>query len=824
MEIIQFYIEIYIVRKKKLIIIMKQVLIIENSNNKLSLNESTAVDGSKEYVMGGIFTEFGKRNRNDRLYEAQSFLPHLNELNERMSGLPGVVYGEFDHPDNFDISLTKISHVITKAEYVKESNAIMGEIKLLNTRYGKEAKAIVDDGFPIFVSSRAAGVTEANGTVNLKKLFTYDAVADPGFATAKMEMKGSLNESLGFTNESNFRIFDMTNESDANNFINMNNSDEMVSKKHMLEYSKYVTQEIEKMQKQIESVVKGETANPDFEKMQKMVDEYENMKHVQEKLVGYINYMSGNLKHVLIENKKLKANQGKIIEHSNHLADEININSANNEMIAEHILNHQEALNVINEDVASLIEHSDHVVEHMNNIINYSDYITENLVGNMEFTDFLSENLDASIAHTDHLADHIEANVQMSNYLAEHTETLIEYADHITENVSDNIEYIDYIAENVDKNIEHTNYITEKLNKKYSKLNSINENENFEDEEEENDDYFMNASEFGKEYDSEMEEMPISNETPGMENEEEMEMEMEEETSDADDTISCTRDEEGNLIPANTEEETEEFNNEEELEEAPINDDETAINTVEDEEEMEDLLETDPMLAGISAGNTVKIDGTNETATVISVSNEGAVVEMTSTGEQELKQISDLSPIGEDEEEISLTDTVQDLIEEAKKREASQDVDPHFFTFLSENQKTDFKALSQEDQEKIKVTINESDGYFCQADVLKLMHKALSIETETIEERLIKAMPEDVQPIWEQLDAKVKTGIFAQARLHNLSTPSLLESFWRTRKALKDNTNMLNESKKMIGDVTIEETELSEDVINMFKNKFDKLK
>jgi hypothetical protein len=37
------------------------------------------------------------------------FLPALEELNERMTSL-GAVYGEFDHPDVFDTSLSHASH------------------------------------------------------------------------------------------------------------------------------------------------------------------------------------------------------------------------------------------------------------------------------------------------------------------------------------------------------------------------------------------------------------------------------------------------------------------------------------------------------------------------------------------------------------------------------------------------------------------------------------------------------------------------------------------------------------------------------------------
>ena len=98
---------------------MKPVLIIENSQNSLIRENNGST--KKDYILGGTFTEFGVKNRNERIYTADKFLPALDELNERMSSL-GVVYGEFDHPDVFDTSLSRASHIITKANYVKESN------------------------------------------------------------------------------------------------------------------------------------------------------------------------------------------------------------------------------------------------------------------------------------------------------------------------------------------------------------------------------------------------------------------------------------------------------------------------------------------------------------------------------------------------------------------------------------------------------------------------------------------------------------------------------------------------------------------------------
>ena len=863
---------------------MKQVLIIENSTNKLQpiMESAGKVNGTKDYVLGGIFTEFDVKNRNERIYTANKFLPHLQELNERITSNPGVVYGEFDHPDSFDISLSRISHVITKAEFIKEENLVRGEIKLLGTKYGKEAKAIVDDGFPIFVSSRAAGVTESNGVVNLKKLFTYDAVADPGFGSAKMEMKGNLNESLGFTNNSNFRIFDLSNDTKTNELFEMNSND-MVTKDQLVEYSKYLTSELEKMQAKLEGFATGKEGTPDFDKMQKMITEYDSMQLVQEKLVSYVNYLSDHLKHVLIENKSLKAGQEKIVEHTNYLADEIGVNSTNTEMLAEHVYDGKELLSTVNENVKDLAEYSNYLSEHLTKTIEYAEYITENLVSTIEFTDYLSENLDASIAFSDYLAENVDAGIDMSNYLAEHIETTIEYAEYITENVSDNIEYIDYIAENLDKDIGHAEYIAEKLNKKFGTAKLINENVNTEEvvEEEEvvesteeeiatesNLDVTDNAEEVSTEEvvesteeesteeESTEEEEEVTNEDDFMDSEETMEepiasfdtmeepegeeaddyfmspsefsdtMDSEGEEEGEEEVIACTRDEEtGDLIATETPEgeEVDGIEGEEEesgIEETPLGDDTVAS----EEEPGDEMMDTDPMLTGIAAGKVVKIDGTVETARVVSVSDEGVVVEMTSTGEQTLKQPNEIVPLNDDGTESSLTDEVNNLIDEAKKREASKDEDPHFFTFLSESQKKNFKELPQDDQDKIKVAINESDGYFCQSDVLKVMYKALAVESETIEEKLVKNIPEDVKPIWEQLDAKSKNGIFAQARIHNLNNADLMEHFWRTRPQLKDNSNMLTEGKKTVDTDIIDNSELGADVINMFKNKFDNLK
>ena len=73
----------------------------------------------KDYILSGIFTEFGVVNRNDRIYTADKFLPHMNDLLERKKQLT-VIYGEFDHPDVFDTSLSRVSHTLESLVFNKE--------------------------------------------------------------------------------------------------------------------------------------------------------------------------------------------------------------------------------------------------------------------------------------------------------------------------------------------------------------------------------------------------------------------------------------------------------------------------------------------------------------------------------------------------------------------------------------------------------------------------------------------------------------------------------------------------------------------------------
>ena len=660
---------------------MKSVLIVENSTNAL-IRENAS--GKKDYVMGGTFTEFGVKNRNERIYTADRFLPALDEMNERMNSL-GAVYGEFDHPDVFDTSLARASHIITKANYIKEQNIVAGEIRLLSTYWGKEAKALVDDGCPVFVSSRAAGITESDGSVSLKKLFTYDIVADPGFASAKMSIK-TLNESLGYTDpKSNFRIYEMSDESKINELFNMNRND-FVTKKQLTDYSKYLVNEIASTKKEVKTAItKGDMAP---KKLEQLLEYYEELNSTNSQVVKYLDYLAEKIQIVVNENKSLRSTTEKLAKHNDYLA----------------------------ENLEKAINYTEYVAENLDKNIEYSEYLAENLDRNISYSEYIAENLDKNIAYSEYLAEHVDNSIAYSEYLAEHVEGNIAYSEYIAEHLDDNIAYSEYVAENLDKSISYQGMIVEKLNAKGGKL--------FENNEE---DAFPSLSAAGFEsHDDENDENDNNDEN----------------------------EENYNGVPASYEEEAYSHENENE-----------------NENEDEDY-----------SPKSHEVSGDNES---------------------------------------ELSESINKLIEEAKKRKVSETTDLNFLKFLNKSQVDSFYALTNEEQETVKLHINER-SYFTQKEVLTLVAEALSTKNESLEERVIRLMPENVKPIWEQLTNTSKKSILSQARLYPedvLKTESQVEHFWLTRNLKKNEsvTKKLVSHEALIQEDRLSDTEASA-ILERFKN------
>jgi hypothetical protein len=798
---------------------LKPILIVEHCNSGLMINEQASLS-TKKFILSGTFTEFNIKNRNERIYTADKFLPHLNELLARKKQL-GVIYGEFDHPDVFDTSLRRVSHTVESATFNQEKNIIEGSIRLLTTQWGKEARALVEDECPLFVSSRAAGVTESNGEVTIKKLFTYDAVADPGFASAKM----SLNESLGYTNENaNFRIFPVDDETKINELFTMNNND-AVTKTQMEEYSTYLTGEMSKIKEELEKTIKEGKESP--EKVEELSEYYANLNSSFTKVASYLDYLAENIQILVNENKTLKTTTDNLVKHNDYLAENLNksidyskylaeklddsINYSQyiaetlsnsidfSEYIAEHVDKTIQFADYLGENLDNAIVYSEYLAENLDKNIEYSEYLAENVDNSIAYSEYLAENVDNSIAYSEYLAENVDNSIRYSEYVAEHLDNSIAYAEYIAENLTDTQAYTNYIAESLDKNIEYQKYISEQI-----KGGKINENVDSPEQRMGN----MKVDNVDSYYEDETSEEPVQ-----------VEDGITEQPLVAGDAAADATGDAGQLnITTDTETDVQ-------TQEEPQVQEPQAQTQVQDPQAQTQVQDGENVAGMILPGMIVKVDD-DKTGEVIAtnVQNGIVVVKMDDVEEVQEVQESRVKFIGDKviKDQEDLLNNIKSLISESKKRKASEEEQPHFLLFLSEARKADWIALSSEDKEKIKVAMNESK-YTSEADVLRIIRDALTESKKSFAEVLVEKIPSDLKPVWEQLDAKTQNSIIAQSKLYNLNSDAKFESFWNSRGI--ERLVSVNEKKVMNENVKFVDNEkLTEDAVNRYISVFKNLK
>ena len=184
----------------------KNLLIKSKSSSPLKqLNES--VDGKKkeQYIFEGIFTACSTPdhiviNRNNRRYDETEVLKHLKYLRENILQNGNLLLGECDHPiDRFDTQIKEAAVATTNLWYDFENHNLMGRMKILDTPRGQILKTLViDEGYPLYVSSRACGEVH-DGVVSIQQIFCWDAVITPGFKEARLHrvMESDSSGTLG---------------------------------------------------------------------------------------------------------------------------------------------------------------------------------------------------------------------------------------------------------------------------------------------------------------------------------------------------------------------------------------------------------------------------------------------------------------------------------------------------------------------------------------------------------------------------------------------------------------------------------------------------
>ena len=142
-------------------------------------------DGSKNYVIEGIFAQAEQKNRNGRIYPKAILEQAVSKyVNEQVKTQRAV--GELNHPAGPVINLDKVSHRITELKF--EGNNVMGKALILDTPNGQIVKGLLDGGVKLGVSTRGMGSLEQRGGVNMVGkdfvLNTVDIVQDPSAPSA----------------------------------------------------------------------------------------------------------------------------------------------------------------------------------------------------------------------------------------------------------------------------------------------------------------------------------------------------------------------------------------------------------------------------------------------------------------------------------------------------------------------------------------------------------------------------------------------------------------------------------------------------------------
>lgn len=497
----------------------KRVLVVERSGSDISYSNETVTNnlGKQEesIVLTGIFTTFNQKNRNGRIYESADFLPHIEALKESIKN--HTLLGELDHPHGFEISLTNASHVIESLDYDPQRNVVVGKIRLLNTAKGKDAQALVRDGIPLHISSRAAGTVDESGHVKLQQLFTYDLVADPGFANAVLsrvnegvdsnpisdesrriltEMKEKyekLNEGLNLIQSSDdCEIYETNTEllpepgqegfktdrfgaAQQNQNVNkraINGTIDDTNNNNNMDNGKYISfEDFQKYTENLSEIIADlQSAIANYK------TELDSVKKEKEGIKPTETFEDGKTDNSAISalvadevNAKVSEVQEKynnLKKYTMYLAEQLDKSISHQDYIVENA-------NDILKKQDEIIKHNNYIVDNLNDTIGYQNYIAEMLDKSIDYSNMLAEEQNKNIAHSDYLVEKMNQMIRHQDYIAESCNNIIEEGNKLNEKFEQLKSHNNYIVEGMNNIVAHNDYIVESINSKEE--NALNE-------------------------------------------------------------------------------------------------------------------------------------------------------------------------------------------------------------------------------------------------------------------------------------------------------------------------------------------------------------
>jgi len=748
----------------------KDLLIVEMSSSALNVTSSE----NKDYVLEGVFGQIDQKNRNNRIYTEEEYVPQIEALQAKIKS--SKLLGELDHPQQFDTSLKNVSHIVEDLYYDKDSKEVRGKIRLLDTDAGRQAKALVDAGVPLQISSRAAGAVESNGKVKIKQLFTYDLVADPGFENAELKR---VNESYGFGNDTGVYIYEMGEANVTENIENQNTNIEIKENKNMEEFVK--AEDFNRYSEYLAKEIKGIKESMDA----KSADASEDM---------------------TVENIK---------SHNNHIADNVNTLSEYVTYIAEKLDQSIQYSEHVAEKADQGISYTEEVAEKLDQGIQYSEHLAESITKVKDFTNYLAEEHNSGADSASNMLGYVE-------YLRENLQSISEYAEYIAESINENLVVEDGAGvdaeELEDETTDETPEVIDGDGDEYEKAA-----DRAEDNSDELEDEILDGDEGAKEVtEDEHEGEEAGKEVEEIEDEAAEELEEDKadeieddindkgEVEDLDDKVEDTEeevenaeehvDEEGDVVTTGEEVEAEEVEAEGE---------EAAEEVEESEEGAKDLeeIEGEEVEAGDnSKEGDVDAHEAGEEAEDLESDLDNSDQEIPPTGN------TDEVEAGEGEEEAEGDDAASDPLEAYKNEISSklnnlietaqikENENPSFFRVVSGSTIEKYNALNEDAKSEVRKAVSKR-GFMTENEIASIIGSSqLIVENKNAEPFFLAAMPLEYKETWSNLSEAKQNQIDAQSKYHTLNTEYQVRNFWQTRdlretKVSLDKVTMVNESK-----------------------------
>lgn len=461
----------------------KVVLICEKTNHQLNIIDKN------NYVFEGIFAVFDKENVNHRIYEWNEYKPHLTYLQEKIA--KNKLVGELDHPEKFDISLQKVSHIIEKLWYDEGKNVLMGRIRLLDTDpNGMNARKLADAGFPLSISSRAAGTVMENKKVKIQRVFCFDIVADGGFGNDAELSR--VNESLGFdvsqyTREPNYKMLNESLNITDNNIKIYDVTDkypQLLSES--ADYSVFDYSIVRKDNKLDEKKInETEIYNKNANNMEKDIKNFVSIDEMH-KYSLHVKEEINNLEKTLQEiSKKISSitenNSTTSDEKVNALTEEIEKLKENSSALNKKMDTVYEWSDTISKDHNMLVAYAEKIAEDHNHLVNYTEAIAED-------HNHLANYAEAIVEDHNHLANYAEKIAEDHNYVAAYVdekirpllENTINYAEMVAEKANLGLNYVeDVVVNELHKTQSYVNdVLVEKLNTLWNYTDYLSEKAN----------------------------------------------------------------------------------------------------------------------------------------------------------------------------------------------------------------------------------------------------------------------------------------------------------------------------------------------------------